>query len=84
MLVPVTWLKEYADFTLADQALAERLTMAGLEVEEIRQLEGESVFVTYVTPNRSDLLSMVGVARSATDTISVLMSGNLAYCYRLY
>ena len=37
--------------------------MAGLEVEEIRETEGEPVFVTYVTPNRSDLLSMFGVAR---------------------
>ena len=71
MLVPVTWLKEYADFSLADQALADRLTMAGLEVEEIRQLEGESVFVTYVTPNRSDLLSMLGVARETSALLNI-------------
>ncbi len=71
MLVPVAWLREYSDFTLADQALADRLTMAGLEVEEIRQLEGESVFVTYVTPNRSDLLSMVGVARETSALLNI-------------
>lgn len=71
MLVPVTWLREYADFTLASQALADRLTMAGLEVEEIREADGETVFVTYVTPNRSDLLSMIGVARETSALLDI-------------
>ena len=38
MRVPLGWLKEYVDFDLAPQDLAERLTMAGLEVEEIERL----------------------------------------------
>jgi len=37
MLVPFDWLKEYVDFDLSPDQLAERLTMAGLEVETIIQ-----------------------------------------------
>ena len=63
MLVPIDWLREYVDFEISIKDLARRLTMAGLEVEEIRETPQGPVFSTYVTPNRSDLLSMAGVAR---------------------
>ncbi len=36
MKVPVSWLKDYVDITLPLDELAHRLTMAGLEVEEIQ------------------------------------------------
>ncbi len=51
MKVPLSWLKEFVDIHLPLEDLAHRLTMAGLEVEEIRyvglplpkeQLEGSS------------------------------------------
>ncbi|MGH2481246.1 MAG: phenylalanine--tRNA ligase subunit beta, partial [Ktedonobacteraceae bacterium] len=35
MLVPLSWLKEYTDINLPVEELADRLTMAGMEVEEI-------------------------------------------------
>lgn len=35
MLVPLSWLKEYVDVTLPAEELAEKLTIAGLEVENI-------------------------------------------------
>ncbi len=35
MQVPVSWLKDYVDITLPIEELAERLTLAGLEVEHI-------------------------------------------------
>jgi phenylalanyl-tRNA synthetase beta chain len=35
MLVPLSWLKEYVDITLPVEELAEKLTIAGLEVESI-------------------------------------------------
>lgn len=37
MQVPVSWLKEYVDLNLPLQQLTDRLTMAGLEVEEIQR-----------------------------------------------
>lgn len=36
MKVPITWLKEYVDIDMSIPELAHRLTLAGLEVEEIR------------------------------------------------
>ena len=38
MLVPVSWLKDYVDIDIPVELLAERLTLAGLEVAEIRYI----------------------------------------------
>lgn len=38
MLIPLSWLKEYVDITLPTPDLAERLTLAGLEVAGVEQV----------------------------------------------
>src|SRR5687767_66339 len=38
MLVPLSWLKEYVDIDIPAELLAERLTVAGLEVAHITYL----------------------------------------------
>ena len=38
MNVSIKWLKEYVDFELSPEALAERLLMLGMEIESIKQL----------------------------------------------
>lgn len=53
------WLQEWVKFSLSTQALADQLTMAGLEVGSI---EGEILDVE-LTPNRGDCLSVLGLAR---------------------
>jgi phenylalanyl-tRNA synthetase beta chain len=63
MLIPIRWLREYVAFDLEVPQLADRLTMAGLEVEEIHEAEGDTILDLYVTPNRGDCLSLAGVAR---------------------
>ena len=63
MKIPLEWLKEYVTVRLKPKALAERLTMAGLEVVAIHDVEGEPVFDIEITPNRPDCLSIIGVAR---------------------
>jgi phenylalanyl-tRNA synthetase beta chain len=63
MLIPIPWLREYVAFDLEVPQLAERLTMAGLEVEKIHESESGPILDIYVTPNRGDCLSLVGVAR---------------------
>ena len=35
MKVPISWLKDYVDITISIEELAERLTLAGMEVEHI-------------------------------------------------
>ncbi len=39
MLYSINWLKEYVDIEISPEELSERLTMAGLEVEECRKAE---------------------------------------------
>lgn len=63
MKVPYSWLKDYVDITLEPKELAERLTMAGLEVVSIEEKLGDQVFEIEVTSNRPDWLSIIGVAR---------------------
>jgi phenylalanyl-tRNA synthetase beta chain len=38
MRVPISWLKEFVDITMPIEALAERLTLSGLEVAEIERV----------------------------------------------
>ncbi len=35
MKVPISWLKDYVDITISVEELANRLTLAGMEVEYI-------------------------------------------------
>ncbi len=70
MKVPVAWLYEHLDAAPEPRELAHLLTMGGVEVEAISSYEGASgwttpVFETYVTPNRGDCLSILGMAREA-------------------
>ncbi len=77
MRIPYTWLKEYLPTDMPAAELADVLTMGGLEVEEIDEWTSEDgqasdlVFVTSVTSNRGDLLSMYGVARHAAALLGV-------------
>ena len=51
MKVPLSWLKEYVDITLPLVELAERLTMAGFEVEVVQVIGGswENIVVGQIT-----------------------------------
>ncbi len=63
MRVPIEWLNDFVQISLSASELAERLTMAGLEVEAIEQTPQGEVLVLYITPNRGDCLSIFGIAR---------------------
>jgi phenylalanyl-tRNA synthetase beta chain len=63
MKVSFAWLKDFVDVTASPQEVADRLTMAGLEIEGMELVDGDPVFEVNVTPNRPDCLSILGVAR---------------------
>lgn len=63
MRVPLEWLKAFVAIRLTPKRLAERLTMAGLEVVAIHEHAGHPVLDLEITPNRPDCLSIIGVAR---------------------
>jgi len=77
MKVTYNWLKDFVDIKLSAQALAEKLTMAGLEVTSLEEKQGDFVFEIEVTSNRPDWLSVIGIAREvAAITNSKLKTQN--------
>ncbi len=79
MLVSLEWLKEYVDFDLSPQDLADALTMIGLEVEEIINASTEGLGKVVVGkiidcrphPNASKL-SLCLVDKGSGDPVSVV------------
>lgn len=69
MKLTCNWLKEFVDCKESPQKIAERLTMAGLEVESLAPWNpaggaaGDWLIEIAVTPNRGDCLGILGVAR---------------------
>jgi phenylalanyl-tRNA synthetase beta chain len=63
MRVPFSWLKEYIDGEIETNRIADALTMAGLEVGAVEEIKGDKVLDIEITPNRSDCLSILGIAR---------------------
>lgn len=58
-----SWLEEYIDISVSTEDLCHQLTMAGLEVDEIIKIDKDYLVDVDLTPNRSDCLSVYGIAR---------------------
>src|SRR3954468_13536245 len=65
MDISYNWLRELADVSLPPRELAERLTMAGLAVDAVKEAGDDFVLEFDLTSNRPDCLSNVGIARQA-------------------
>ncbi|MFC1709724.1 phenylalanine--tRNA ligase subunit beta [Candidatus Omnitrophota bacterium] len=63
MKVSYSWLKDYVSVKLSPKALADRLTMAGLEVAAQEVINKDVVFEIEITANRPDCLSVLGIAQ---------------------
>lgn len=63
MKLTYNWLKDFVEIGLKPQELADKLTMAGLEVTSQEQLDDDYVFEIEITSNRPDWLSVTGIAR---------------------
>ncbi len=66
MKISLQWLNDYVDHKLKADELVHRLTMAGLEVEEVIDAGHTKVLQMEITPNRPDCLSVLGVAREVS------------------
>ncbi|MDO8715997.1 MAG: phenylalanine--tRNA ligase subunit beta, partial [Dehalococcoidales bacterium] len=82
MKVSLNWLKEYVDITLSHSDIANKLTMAGLEVKEVEIIGGqwENIIVgqiTAVNPHPgADRLRLVTVDFAATQETVVCGAPN--------
>ena len=81
MRVPLSWLRDYVDVDLAPEALAERLTLLGMEVKGIERwgadwrnvVVGELLSVE--KHPRADRLSLTTASASATASRSTIVCG---------
>src|SRR6266516_51694 len=90
MLIPLSWLKEYVDLNLTTKQLAERLTLAGLEVEGIENSadwwDPELVIVGQIVavkahPN-ADRLVLVDVDYGSSQTEQVVTGAPNLFQYK--
>ncbi|MBU4488074.1 MAG: phenylalanine--tRNA ligase subunit beta, partial [Candidatus Omnitrophica bacterium] len=63
MKISYSWLKEYIDIKESPERLAAILTNSGSEVKAIELTSGDFIMDIEITPNRSDCLNYLGVAR---------------------
>lgn len=66
MLISYNWLRELTGTTLTPLELRERLTMVGLAIDAVEEINGDSVLDVEVPSNRPDCLSHVGIAREVS------------------
>ncbi|MCB9384088.1 MAG: phenylalanine--tRNA ligase subunit beta [Bryobacterales bacterium] len=59
----ISWLQDYVDIPETPEALAERLTLAGMAVDGIEREGDEAVLELDITSNRPDAMNHIGLAR---------------------
>jgi len=70
MKVLLSWLREFVEIPVEPRRLAEDLTLAGLAVDAVESVAGDTLLDLDVTTNRVDCMNVYGVARE----VSVLYS----------
>ena len=63
MKLPLSWLREYVPVEAEPLRLAEDLTAAGLAVDAVETVGGDTVLELDITTNRVDCMNVYGVAR---------------------
>ncbi len=75
MKITYNWLKDFVDVRISPEALAEKLTMAGLEVVSLEKFQDDYVFEIEITSNRPDWLSIAGIAREVAAVTGKKFAG---------
>ena len=70
MRVSLDWLKDFVDTKGGLEKIQHSLTMTGLEVTSVLDIEDDKVMDIEITPNRPDCLSIIGVARELAASIN--------------
>lgn len=89
MKIPLSWLKDYVDIALPAETLAERLTLAGLEVESLTRIgelwDRDKIFVGQITEVKrhpdAERLTLVRVDYGAGTPLQVVTGAPNLYPY---
>ena len=80
MKATAKWIDSYVGTGLAAQEIADKLTLSGTEVEKMDDVAGDVCFTLEVTSNRTDCLSVIGLARELAACVgSVVTHPNVEY-----
>jgi phenylalanyl-tRNA synthetase beta chain len=71
MRISPTWLREFVDLKVNDRQLADDLTLAGIAVESVREMDGQTLFEMEIGTNRPDAMCHYGVARECSAIYDV-------------
>ncbi len=66
MRISPIWLREFVDLKVSDSQLADDLTLAGVAVESVKQIDGQTLFEMEIGTNRPDDMCHYGVARECS------------------
>src|SRR5258708_1516207 len=73
MRISPTWLREFVDIKVNDRKLADDLTLAGVAVESVREMDGQTVFEMEIGTNRPDAMCHYGVARECSAIYDIAL-----------
>ncbi|MDD4899788.1 MAG: phenylalanine--tRNA ligase subunit beta [Candidatus Omnitrophica bacterium] len=80
MKVTYNWLKDFVEIKIAPEALADKLTMAGIEVKSVEAKGNDFVFEIEITSNRPDWLSVMGLAREVAAITGKKLKNHKSTC----
>jgi len=83
MKFTLNWLKDFVDVKIPPEELADKLTMAGLEVISLEKCDGDFVFEIEVTSNRPDWLSIAGIAREVSAITNTRLRAPMPHSVKL-
>ncbi|MGE5322450.1 MAG: phenylalanine--tRNA ligase subunit beta [Actinomycetota bacterium] len=66
MRISPIWLRDFVDVKVNDRALADDLTLAGVAVESVKEIDGRLLFEMEIGTNRPDAMCHYGVARECS------------------
>ena len=77
MKVTYSWLKNFVNLKATPEELAQKLTMAGLEVVSLEKQGQDFVLEIEITSNRPDWLSVLGIAREVSAIYGLVLKDTL-------
>jgi phenylalanyl-tRNA synthetase beta chain len=82
MKLSINWLNSYFDTAPAWDDAFHKLTMAGIEVEDVEVADNDKIVELKITPNRGDALSVLGILREInvlTDCVPEMPAQNIEF-----